>query len=115
MDINTTLLALASDTRLARVPMYDVINALNVTTSTGVTSVIKGNHFIAVRDMNILCNIDDVYTVNGKRVVIGNPCFVNALGRLNIWKNTIAVATANKAIVAEIIGDDAINNALYRK
>ena len=115
MDIHTGLLALAADARLARVPVYDVINALDITTSTGVISVIKGNHFIAIRDMNILCNIDDVYTVNGKRVVIGNPCFVNSLGRLNIWKNTIAVATANKAIVAEIIGDDAINNALYRK
>ena len=77
--------------------------------------LLKAIIFIAVRNMNILCNIDDVYTVNGKRVVIGNPCFVNALGRLNVWKNTIAIATANKAIVAEIIGDDAINNALYRK
>ena len=45
MDINTTLLALASDVRLARVSVYDVINALDITTSTGVTIVIKGNHF----------------------------------------------------------------------
>lgn len=115
MDINTTLLALASDARLAHVPVYDVINALDVTTTTGFTSIVKGNRFIAIHNMNILCSIDDIYTVNNKRIVIGNPCFVNSLGRLNVWKNTIAIATANKAIVAEIIGDDAINNALYRK
>lgn len=115
MDINTTLLALSLDTRLAHVPMYDVINALDTTTSTGLISIIKGNRSITIiRNLNVLCTINDAYTVNGKRVVIGNPCFVDAFGRLNIWQNTIAVAEANKAIVAEIIGNDAIENALYR-
>ena len=114
MDINTTLLALASDARLASIPVRDVINALNTTTSTNLISFVKGNRFIAIHNMNILCSIDDIYTVNGKRIAIGNPCFVNALGRLNVWKNTIVVATANKAIVTEIIGDDAIKNAIYR-
>lgn len=115
MDINTTLFALASDARLAHVPVYNVINALNNTTSTGSISIIKGNRSIMIQNLNVLCTINDVYTVNGKRLVVGNPCFVNAFGRLNIWQNTIAVAKANRAIVTEIIGNDAIENALYRE
>lgn len=115
MDINTTLFALASDARLAHVPVYDVINALNATTSTGSISIIKGNRSIRIQNLNVLCTVNDAYTVNGKRIVVGNPCFVNNSGRLNIYRHTIAVAEANKAVVAEIIGNDVIENALYRK
>lgn len=114
MDMNTTLLALASDARLASVPVCDVLDALNTTTSTGLVSFIKGNRFVAIQNMNVLCSVDDVYTVNGKRLVIGNPCFVNAFGRLNIWQNTLVVAKADKAIVTEIIGNDAVKYAIYR-
>lgn len=114
MDMNTTLLALASDARLASVPVCDVLNALNLTTSTGLVGFIKGCRIAAIQNMNVLCNIDDVYIINGKRLVIGNPCYVGATGRLNIWQDTIVVAKADKAIAAEIIGDDAIKYAIYR-
>lgn len=114
MDINTTLLALASDARLASVPVRDVINALNTTTSTNLVSFVKGSHIVAIQNMNVLCSFDDIYTVDDKRIAIGNPCFVNAFGRLNIWQDTIVVATANKAIVAEVIGNDAVKYAIYR-
>lgn len=112
--MNTTLLALASDARLASVSVCDVLNALNLTTSTGLVSFIKGCRIVAIQNMNVLCNIDDVYVINDKRLVVGNPCYVGITGRLNIWQDTIVVAKADKAIAAEIIGDDAIKYAIYR-
>lgn len=114
MNIINAILCLASDARLASVPVCDVLNALNLTTSTGLVGFIKGCRIAAIQNMNVLCNIDDVYVVNGKRVVVGNPCYIGATGRLNIWQDTIIVAKADRAIAAEIIGDDAIKYAIYR-
>lgn len=112
--MNTVLLALASDARLAHVPMCDVINALNTTTSTGFASFITEYSITAIHNMNVLCSINDIYTINDMRVAIGNPCFVGATGKLNICQKTIVVAPANRAIATEIVSDDAIKNAIYR-
>lgn len=114
MDMNTTLLALASDARLASVPVCDVLDALNTTTDLGFTSIIKGNPIVVTRNAKVLCSTNDIYVVDDKFLAIGNPCYVGATGRLNVWKNTIAVAKASRAILIETLGDDAIKNVIYR-
>ena len=113
MDINTTLLALASDARLASIPVYDVLNALETTTDTGFTTFITKPSIIPIHRLNVLCSIKNIYTINDTRIAIGNPCFVHASGRLHIYQNTIVVAEANTAIPIEIISDDVIKNAIY--
>lgn len=114
MDINTALLALASDARLAHVPVYYVLSALEITTSIGFPTFITKPSIIPIHRLNVLCSIKDIYTINDTRIAIGNPCFVHASGRLHICQNTIVVAEANIAIPIEIISDDAIKNAIYR-
>lgn len=114
MDTKTALLALASDARLAHIPVCDVLDALNTTTSTGFASFITSYSILAIQNMNVLCSVNDIYVVNDMRVAIGNPCFVGATGRLNICQKTIIVAPAETAIATEIVSDDAIKNAIYR-
>lgn len=113
MDMNTTLLALASDARLASVPVCDVLDALNTTMDLGFTSIIKGNSNIALPNMKVLCSRNDIHVVDDKFLAIGNPCYIGATGILNVWKNTIVVAKASRAILIETIGDDA-KNVIYR-
>ena len=113
MEINTTLLALASDARLASVPVCDVLDALNTTMDFGFTSIIKGDSTIVIPNMKVLCNRNDIYVVDGKFLAIGNPCYVGTAGMLNVWKNTIVVSKASRAILIETIGDDA-KNVIYR-
>ena len=114
MDMNITLLALASDARLADISVLDVVDALDVAKNLGFSSIIKGNHFLAIANMKILCSISDIYVVNGKHIAVGNPCYIGATGRLNVWRKTIAVAKADRAIVTEIVGDDITENAICR-
>lgn len=114
MDIKTALLVLASDARLASVPVCDVLDALNTTTNTGFPTFITKYSILAIHNMNVLCSINNIYVINEMRVAIGNPCYIGATGRLNVWRNTIIVADANTAIPIEIVDADAIKNAIYR-
>lgn len=114
MDMNTVLLALASDARLASVPVRDVLNAVKTTATIGITTFITAYRSIAVHNMNVLCSVKDIYTINGTRVAIGNPCFVSPFGKLHICQNTIVAAEATRAIAVEIVSDNAIKNAIYR-
>ena len=114
MNINTALLALASDARLAHIPVRDVINALEVTTDTGIPMFITKPSILPIHRLNVLCSINDIYTINDTRVAIGNPCYVSPNGRLHICQKTIIVSEANTAIPIEIVSDDAIKNAIYR-
>lgn len=114
MDMNTTLLVLASDARLASVPVCDVIDALSTTMDFGFTSIIKGNPIIAIPNMNVLCSRNDIHIIDGKFLAIGNPCYVGATGILNVWKDTIVVSKASRAILTETIGDDATKKVIYR-
>lgn len=114
MDMNSFLLTLASDARLASVPMCDVLDALNTTTDLGFTSIIKGNPAIALPNTKVLCSRNDIYVVDGKFLAVGSPCYVGATGRLNVWKDTIVVSKASRAILIETISGDAIKNVIYR-
>ena len=64
--------------------------------------------------MKVLCNISGIYVVNGKHIAVGNPCYIGATGKLNVWRKTIAIAKADKAIVTEIVGDDILENVICR-
>lgn len=114
MNIVNTILCLASDARLGDIPVLDVLNALDIARNLGFSSIIKGNRLLAIPNMKILCDISDIYVVDGKHIAIGNPCYIGATGRLNVWRKTIAIAKADRAIVTEIVDNDIIENAICR-
>lgn len=115
-SIQDVILHLSKNNLFNNVHVTAVVNGINRAIDTGFTTVIAGNKNYAVSnpDWRILADIDDVVCINGRKYVIGIPCYMGATDKLNIMQKTVVIGIVDKAWFYETIGGEVFEDAIYR-
>lgn len=115
-SIQDVILHVCKNKLFINVPVVSVVNGINRVANTDITTVIAGNKNWAVcnPDWRILACVDDVVELNGKKYVIGTPCYLGATDRLNIMQKTVVIGTVDKAWFYETLGGEIFEDTIYR-
>lgn len=115
-SIQDVILHVCKNELFVHVPVVNVVNGINRAVNTDITTVIAGNKNWAVcnPDWRILADVDDVVELNGKKYIIGTPCYLGATDRLNIMQKTVVIGTIDKTWFYETLDGEIFEDAIYR-